>query len=76
MTLVSLFFSMHALQPPREKRTRTVDVLFIVDATSSMSRAISTVKDRIKDIAQDVDQAEQYQLRAGLVAYRCVLSWI
>lgn len=61
------------MQPPSEAGGRTVDVLFIVDATASMSKAISTVKEKIKEIAKNVETAEQYQLRAGLVAYRCAM---
>lgn len=51
--------------------TRKIEVVFVLDTTSSMSGLIETAKEKIWSIATTLAQAEQSpEIRMGLVAYR------
>jgi hypothetical protein len=41
-----------------------------MDATASMKNALSTCKDKIKEVVDQVSTGEGYKTRVGLVAYR------
>ncbi|KAF5842478.1 hypothetical protein DUNSADRAFT_7088, partial [Dunaliella salina] len=53
-----------------DRRKRTVDALFLLDATGSMKETIDTAKAKINEIATQIQRAEGYELRVGFVAYR------
>lgn len=53
------------------RRSRSIDVLFLLDATGSMSNVIAAAKDKILEIAEKIQHEEALELRARFIAYRC-----
>ncbi|KAF5830507.1 hypothetical protein DUNSADRAFT_14510 [Dunaliella salina] len=54
----------------KDLRLRSVDVLFILDATMSMQPVMDVTKSKIKEIATQIMKSDGYELRVGYVAYR------
>jgi Mg-chelatase subunit ChlD len=58
------------LQVSHERRRKTVDLLFLLDATSSMRNLMSRAKDKILTIAEKIQDNEKFELRVGCICYR------
>lgn len=57
--------------PPSAANSSSIDVVFVLDTTGSMSGLIQTAKQKIWSIATTLASAQQApQIRMGLVAYR------
>jgi uncharacterized protein with von Willebrand factor type A (vWA) domain len=67
--LVSNF--LHHIQESKEQRLRSVDVLFLLDATGSMAPVINAAKEHIQGISKAIDMSDQFDLRVGAICYRC-----
>lgn len=59
----------HAAPPPSTPRKK-LDLVFTMDCTGSMGSYIAAAKQGITRITERLQQAEGYDLRYGLVAYR------
>jgi hypothetical protein len=49
---------------------RTIDVLFVMDATASMKDALVTCKGKTKEVVGIIGYTTRFSMRVGLVAYR------
>jgi hypothetical protein len=57
--------------PPRSEQASQIEVVFVLDTTSSMSGLIATAKEKIWSIATTMSQTDPApQIRMGLVAFR------